>query len=281
MSYDRNIVINIAKAEVGYLEKSASAYKANPDILDDKTAGAGKDNYTKYGRDMNQIYPQTMNFADYWCDTFVDWCFQKAYGVSNAKGLLGGGFDDYTISSAKLYKDHNALDKTPEVGAQVFFTKNGDISGCYHTGLVIAVSTDGKSFTTIEGNTSSTGTKIVDNGGCVAQKSRKASGNTLFGHPAYNDGYSTPKTSTVTTDKNGVSFEKGYANGKQFKVTASALNMRTNASTSISSKIVEIIPRNTAVMWYGYFKMNGADKWLYVKNPRTGKVGYCHSKYLA
>ena len=46
---DKNKVINIALNEVGYLEKSKSAYQKNPNIIYDKTQGAGEDNYQKYG----------------------------------------------------------------------------------------------------------------------------------------------------------------------------------------------------------------------------------------
>ena len=191
MGYDRQKVIQIATREIGYLEKSAAAYQKDPGILDQKTAGAGYDNYTKYGRDMHRIYPSTMDLHAAWCDCFVDWCFQQAYGVTTAKSLLAGNFDDYTVASAGMYAKHGALDKKPEVGAQIFFTRNGQASGCYHTGLVIAVASDGKTVTTIEGNTSATGSGIEANGGCVAKKVRNVNAYTLFGHPAYNDGYGT------------------------------------------------------------------------------------------
>ena len=193
---DRNKVIAIAIAETGYLEKSKSAYQKNPDILNEKTAGAGRDNYTKYGKEMHEIYPSVMDFPAPWCDAFVDWCFYKSYGISTAKSLLGGNFDDYTVASAGMYAKHNALNKAPEVGAQIFFTRNGQASGCYHTGLVIAVASDGKTVTTIEGNTSATGTTIEANGGCVAKKVRNVNSYTLFGHPAYNDGYGTKAYNT-------------------------------------------------------------------------------------
>ena len=158
-------VLAIAKAEVGYLEKSAAAYRKNPKILDEKTAGAGKDNYTKYGRDMHKIYPSVMDFPAYWCDCFVDWCFYKAYGISNAKGLLGGNFDDYTIASAQLYKNKGAWHTSnPEVGDQVFFKNAARIC---HTGLVVGV--DGNNIYTIEGNTSGA-SGVVSNGGGVATK---------------------------------------------------------------------------------------------------------------
>lgn len=178
-------VIAIAIAEVGYIEKSKNAYKTDPACLYSKTKGAGLDNYTKYNYEMHKIYPKVMDFPAPWCDAFVDWCFQKAYGVSNAKGILYGNFDDYTVNSATLYKKHNALGNVPKVGAQVFFTKNGQVSGCYHTGIVYAV--DSAYFYTIEGNTSGS-TEVVSNGGCVAKKKysiRRYSGRVLFGYPKY------------------------------------------------------------------------------------------------
>ena len=171
-------------AEVGYLEKSKTAYKKNPNIIYEKTAGAGKDNITKYNKEMHDLYPKTMDFPAPWCDGYVDWCFQKAYGVSNAKGILGE-FDDYTVNSCKLYEKKGALDSNPTIGAQVFFTKNGKPSGCYHTGLVYKV--EGGYFYTIEGNTSSSA-GVVANGGAVTKKVYRLSdykGKVLFGHPKY------------------------------------------------------------------------------------------------
>ena len=178
-------VIKVASDEVGYLEKSKIAYQKNPDIIYEKTAGAGNDNITKYGYDMKKIYPATMDKFSLWCDAFVDWCFYKAYGIATAKALLHGGFDDYTVASCKMYEKHNALDKKPKIGDQVFFTKNGRSNGCYHTGIVYNV--DSEYFYTIEGNTSNANT-VVRNGGGVAKKKYKISsynGKVLFGHPKY------------------------------------------------------------------------------------------------
>lgn len=180
-------VLNVAAGEVGYLEKSASAYKKDPSCLDEKTRGAGRDNYTKYGRDMHKVYPAVMDFPAAWCDAFVDWCFYKAYKKANAKKLLCGNFDDYTVASAQLYKNKNALGATPKLGAQVFFTRNGQVSGCYHTGLVHAV--DGTYFYTIEGNTFGA-SGVVANGGGVSKKKYNISaykGKVLFGYPKYDD----------------------------------------------------------------------------------------------
>lgn len=178
-------VLAVAIGEVGYLEKSKVAYKNNPDIIYEKTAGAGSDNYTKYGYEMHKIYPTVMDFPAPWCGAFTDWCFQKAYGVATAKSILERNFDDYTVAACNAYKKHNALGDIPKKGAQVFFTKNGQPSGCYHTGIVYSV--DSAYFYTIEGNTSGA-SGVVANGGGVTKKKykiREYKGKTLFGYPNY------------------------------------------------------------------------------------------------
>ena len=289
MGYDRRKVIRIATQEIGYLEKSAAAYKKDPGILDQKTAGAGYDNYTKYGRDMHRIYPSVMDLHAAWCDSFLDWCFYRAYGISTAKNLLGGNFDDYTVASAQMYAKHNALDKKPEVGAQIFFTRNGAVSGCYHTGLVIAVSADGKTVTTIEGNTSATGSGIEANGGCVAKKVRNVNAYTLFGHPAYNDGYETSdktnacdktsdKTSACDKTEAAKHYERAEA-GTYYVCTKSyPLMMRTGAGTN--RKIIVRVPKGGKVQCYGYYNLDkdGVTKWLYCKY--INHVGYLCRTYL-
>ncbi len=144
MFFDKQKVIDIALAEVGYREKATDAQ------LDNKTANAGSGNHTKYGRDMHAIDPGIMEYADAWCDAFVDWCFVQAFGIENARGLLGGSFNDYTPVSAQLFKDQMSwYSSAPQVGDQVFFQSSGTIN---HTGIVYAVS-NGKIYT-VEGNTS-------------------------------------------------------------------------------------------------------------------------------
>lgn len=183
-------VIKIATQEVGYLEKKSNSN------LDSKTANAGYNNYTKYGRDMHNIYPEIMDFPAAWCDCFVDWCFYKAYGIATAKSLLCGNFDDYTVASAKMYKNKNAYHKSnPKVGDQVFF-KNA--SGICHTGLVYAVDTN--YIYTIEGNTSG-GSGVVSNGGGVFKKKYSKSYYKIdgYGRPKYDTTSTKPSSSTTKT----------------------------------------------------------------------------------
>ena len=174
-------VLAIAAAEVGYLEKSKKAYEADPDVLYDKTKGAGSDNYTKYGREMHEVYPQTMDFPAAWCDCFVDWCFYKAYGVTTAQNMECGNFDDYTVNSAHMYVSKNAWYSSPEVGDQIFFKNSTRIC---HTGIVEEVK-DGRVYP-IEGNTSDK-SGLIPNGGCVARKSYDLNDPCIagYGRPLY------------------------------------------------------------------------------------------------
>lgn len=86
-------LIQVAKQEEGYLEKTSSK------DLDSKTANAGKNNYTKYARDL---YPELQGQP--WCDMFVDWCFVKTFGEVKARQLLCGGFSAYTLLQHNITK---------------------------------------------------------------------------------------------------------------------------------------------------------------------------------
>ena len=77
-------LIKTAEAEIGYLEKASNAQ------LDDKTANAGKNNWTKYARDLDgfgAVYNGKKNGFD-WCDVFVDWCFITTFGLNEGMKML-------------------------------------------------------------------------------------------------------------------------------------------------------------------------------------------------
>lgn len=260
-----DLVINIAKSEVGYIEKRSNY------LLDSKTANAGSANYTKYGRDMHAIYPAVMDFPAPWCDAFVDWCFYKAYGIANAKGLLSGNFDDYTVASAQLYKNKGAYikcgEEIPKVGDQIFFRNSVRIC---HTGLVVRVTAT--TVYTIEGNTSSSA-GVVANGGCVEEKfySLTYSGIDGYGRPKYDVNTNTSVGKKVDAAD---SFNKGIAG--TYTITASALNMRTGAGTAKS--IICTIANGEQVKCYGYYTTVSGTAWYYVSFK--GTVGFVSSKYL-
>lgn len=198
-------LINIAKNEIGYLEKKSNSQ------LDSKTANAGKGNYTKYARDLDNIsgfYNGKKNgYA--WCDVFVDWCFVQAFGVDKAKELLlqpnkslGAG----CTYSANYYKNAKQFHTSPKAGDQIFF-KNSSGS-IIHTGLVYKV--DSTYVYTIEGNTSSDA-GVVENGGSVNDKKYKLNYNRIagYGRPKYDE-----KEKVVVKTKPNIIYQ-GYDNKKK------------------------------------------------------------------
>ena len=261
-------VVEIALGEVGYLEK-----KSNKN-LDSKTANAGSANYTKYGRDMHELYPSTMDFPAAWCDAFVDWCFYKAYGISNAKSLLGGKFNDYTPSSAQLYKNKGAWYTAPKVGDQIFFKNSQRIC---HTGLVYKV--DANRVYTIEGNTSGA-SGVIANGGGVCKKSYRLNSGYIagYGRPKYDTEEeiatdNTPSIKEVVKIDYAQKYWKAYA--KSYKTTAD-LNLRTGAGTKKNK--ITVIPKGATVKCFGYYSVNGSTTWLLVLYE--GYTGFCSKKYL-
>lgn len=143
-------LISIAKSEVGYLEKKSNSN------LDDKTANAGSNNYTKYWRDIKPTYQ-----GQPWCACFVTWCYVQAFGRDMAEKLLKHYPYVYCPTMADLFELH----ANPQPGDIVIFKRNGEF---VHTGIVTLVS--GDYFETVEGNTSG-GSSIIANGGGVCAKS--------------------------------------------------------------------------------------------------------------
>lgn len=169
MSYDKQKVIDVALAEVGYLEKETNSN------LDSMTGNAGDGNYTKYSRDLAEVsYFNGRKQGAAWCAVFVAWSFFKAYGKAAALKLLcqptkaanncGAGCRyamDYFKAKGQLHTSN------PEPGDMIFFYSK-DKSSIAHTGLVYNV--DSKKVYTVEGNTNGAN-GVIDNGGGVCTKS--------------------------------------------------------------------------------------------------------------
>ena len=151
-------VIKVEEAEIGYLEKKSAK------DLDDKTANAGYNNFTKFGRDMNKWVGSPFVDGAAWCETFQMWSFVTAYGLDIAKKMLGG-WTAYCPTAVQYFKNMNRWYKIPKVGDLVFFYDGNKQYG--HVGLVYKY--DGNSIYTIEGNTSPQ-SGVVANGGGVYRK---------------------------------------------------------------------------------------------------------------
>lgn len=187
MTYDPKKVIDIALAEVGYLEKKDNSN------LDSKTGNAGDKNYTKYARDLDAIgFYNGRKQSVAWCDVFVDWDFVQAYGVEAALALT---FQPTKASqncgagckySRQYYEKNGRLFNTPEPGDQIFFYSS-DKSTISHTGLVYDV--DKTYVYTVEGNTSGAN-GVVANGGGVCKKKYTLTNARIAGYGRPNYGMS-------------------------------------------------------------------------------------------
>ena len=78
-------VLKLALQEVDYCEKSTAAVAKDPRVLDEKTAGAGTDNLTKYARDLLRLVGSPYAQGVAWCDEWFDWIMIQAFGVETAK----------------------------------------------------------------------------------------------------------------------------------------------------------------------------------------------------
>lgn len=143
-------IISIAQAEIGYKE-----YPANT-------------NKTKYGKWFGWD-------GVFWCAIFVSWAYDKAgYSLGNIGFLKGYAGCDSAVS---LFKKRGEITLTPKEGDIVFFDWNGD-KRYDHTGIFVK-DIDGKTFETIEGNTSISN---QSNGGEVMRRVRNYS-ICIFAHP--------------------------------------------------------------------------------------------------
>ena len=175
-------VIKVAEAEVGYLEKKSNSQ------LDSKTGNAGRNNYTKYWRDL----ASGMN-GNAWCNCFVNWCFVQAFGSKRAKELLCSekGWSYYTPTSSGYFKSKNQWQKKKKKKGDIIYFRNSE--RICHVGLVYKV--EGGRVYTIEGNTSSSA-GVVPNGGCVAKKSYELGLSRIagYGRPKYDGAKSEPES---------------------------------------------------------------------------------------
>lgn len=185
MAYDKQKVIDIALAEVGYLEKASNSN------LDSKTGNAGSGNYTKYARDLAKYpYFNGRKQGAAWCAVFVAWDFVEAYGKDAALALLcqptkaannAGAGCRYAMN---YFKNKGRLHTSNPQPGDVIFFYSSDKSSIAHTGLVYKV--DSSKAYTVEGNTSGA-SGVIANGGGVCKKSYSLSYGRIagYGRPDY------------------------------------------------------------------------------------------------
>ncbi|MBR0411523.1 MAG: CHAP domain-containing protein [Eubacterium sp.] len=187
----------IAFGEVGYLEKRSNSN------LDSKTANAGSNNYTKYGKWMG------MN-GTYWCASFLSWLFYTAFGNTAGRQLLCGAYSAACETIRQNFiKKKRYHTSSPKAGDVIFFSGTRH-SGANHIGFVYKV--NGGKVYTVEGNTSGA-SSVIDNGGGVCEKSYTAGYSRIlgYGRPDYSAVCGQPSvTSTASSAAVAVSYYKKY-----------------------------------------------------------------------
>ena len=202
-------VIEIAKGEVGYLEK-----RSNTNLCD-KTANAGSGNYTKYWAEIKPDYQ-----GQPWCACFITWIFIQAFGRETAEKLLKHYPYVYCPTMSGLFK----LNANPKRGDIVIFKRGGTFT---HTGIVTSI--NGDYFTTVEGNTSG-GSTIIANGGAVCAKGY------------YNSNL--PGTKFCTPDWSLVESEDGLMSKEYSELTARLNSMEQRVTKLENPMIYNYIDAN-------------------------------------
>lgn len=153
----RAAVLAVAEWQEGVLESPAGSNKV-------------KYNAAYYGREVSgTAYP--------WCMAFVWWVFREA-GFNLYKTASCTAF----VNRYKKYSPGQVVKENFKPGDIVFFDFSGKKSKTEHVGIVVDV--NGKTLTTIEGNT---GTTSDANGGAVMRRTRSAGLVTCAVRPGYSD----------------------------------------------------------------------------------------------
>lgn len=183
---------------------------------------AGSSNYTIWawlykdytGRDYQSQAWCAMYGSDIVVLALMEYCgLSEKDAVFAAKELYGGDLPYNCQSFVNAHKGDPRLNHTPKVGSAVIF-HTGSKYG--HWGTVTGVDSNGKGFTSVEGNTSGGANKVDPDGGAVVEKWHSLSHLTYFWHFDYDDEANKP---TLVTHKIKVG-EAGLT------ITATSLNIR-------------------------------------------------------
>ncbi len=171
-----------------YLEKRTEAY------LDDFTANAGYNNFTKFARDVNNL-GQPGCQGQPWCAVYEFWKLKQILGITKALQIMGGGF--YNCESVMNHAKSNGTWHTkPKKGALIIFRRGA------HIGSVDSY--DANYVYTNEGNTSSV-PGVEANGGAVRNKKYSINDTAITGYVWIDWGGDNAKTETWTAKGTRVS----------------------------------------------------------------------------
>lgn len=149
-----NVIITLAEAFVGYIEKATNAY------LMDFERNGGNGNWTRFSQEL-----QDAHYFDYgpkigkeWCTQFVAWLFWMATGkdVERTKKILCVPLNEKNESAGcegirKYFRRAGRYDAKPKTADLIIFTTTKGSVDADHVGILKEIGKDGKLYT-IEGN---------------------------------------------------------------------------------------------------------------------------------
>lgn len=287
-----NSAVKIATEQIGT--------KENPKGSNKNKFAAFFDNLRKAGIDFYN-YPK--NGAASWCDIFADYVYTMsvmenradlatADAVKLAAKMIYQPMESCGAGckfSAEYYRKNKAFYKTPEVGDQVFYGKDGKAGTESHTGIVVKV--NAKSFVTVEGNTddqvkqktvqnSQIGKKIVGFGRPNWNIAVKAEEPTVKPEPepAKPKEPAKPQASkkVIEADEKPTAIYKPYAKAWTINTATDPLKLRTGPGTNY--RVLAKMPKGAKVTSDGAH--TGA--WLVVTYETKDAIykGFCFAKYL-
>lgn len=227
----------------------------------------GKNEYDGSHKEIIDIYNShkplargyKVKYTDAWCATTVSAAFIKANAVDLLGGTECGVHELIDICKKKgIWKGRIK----PVRGDIIFFDWQPDGVGD-HIGFVEKV--DGNTVVTIEGNRLDAVAKRE-----IAYNDKSIAG---YARPKYTVKKEEKKSNEVTATSSASHFDKKFAGTY---ICNSNVNMR-NGAGSAKYSLMTTIPRGTKVRCYGYYSLNGSNKWLYVQVTlnKIKYTGFC------
>ena len=178
--------IDMILLTLDYLEKKDGSYLGDLFTAEGKSKNAGLNNYTISAKEYHEILGMGNYQAQPWCNVQTSIWFAMGFGLELGK-KLARGWESYVESDYQRFKKAGKTGRTPKLGAKVFFWSSS-LGRHGHTAICVGVDSNGKGFTTVEGNTGSGNNIVIRNGGAITRKHYDSlSANSYFGYIDYEE----------------------------------------------------------------------------------------------
>lgn len=263
--------------------------------------GSNKNKYASFFDDLRKQGVDVYNGAKQgvsWCDIFADYVYIQATSIEIGPKMIFQPLDGCGAGckfSAEYYRKNKSFYKTPEVGDQIFYGKDGEAGTESHTGIVVKLTE--KTIYTVEGNTddqvkaktvskTQIGKKIVGFGRpnwsyAVKELNKDEKPATTPTVPSNSKETVKPTTpakskKTIVAPVVPLEIKKSYAKTWTVNTDTDPLRLRKGPGTNYAK--LALIPKGAKVTSQGRY--TGA--WLFVTYETKDTIykGFCFIKYL-